>query len=42
VLNYEALTSVLNYDNNGRNCVQHSSNRRDYRCVTHGHGLCWT
>jgi len=35
-------TSVWNYHNNDHNCVQHSTDRGDGYCVTHGHGLsCW-
>jgi len=32
-------TSAENCHNYGRNCLQHSTNRRGYYCVTHGHGL---
>jgi len=46
---FRSNTSVLKITNesivllcNGRDCVQHSTNRRDDYCVTHGHGLCWT
>jgi len=33
-------TLVYYYDNNGRNCLQHWTNRTDDYYVTHGHGLC--
>ena len=32
-------TKVQNYDNNGRNCTQHSANRIDDYYVTYGHSV---